>query len=189
MRPCLPGLDSLSPASPPAAALPLPFLPRRAESSDVDTPPLRNVGTVTLFLTAYLLCTQMGVLPFAGRQDGGARRLFSAITNIQTNRSCSSSRTSPLCAALPCHRWCNRMQPEQRSDRPRVNLGIHTIHTIHLLTACLSSKPLALVHLPASHIHSLSDPRPEARVLCSTLTERAAKNRRLSLVRLGLAWV
>lgn len=90
-----------------------------------------------------------------------------------------------LCPAIDGATECN--QSNAVTD-PRVNLGIHTIHTIHLLTARPSSKPLALVHLPASHIHSLSGPRPEARVLCSTLTERAAKNRRLSLVRLGLAW-
>lgn len=112
---------------------------------------------------------------------------------FRPRRSCGRLPCGRLpCPALPCHSWsteCNQAGKRSRQPSRVVYLGIHT--STHPPVDCSSSRPLASVHSPTSHIHSVAHGHghgpgqgPACCVLCNT-ARRAANNRR---TRAGLAW-
>lgn len=112
---------------------------------------------------------------------------------FRPRRSCGRLPCGRLpCPALPCHSWsteCN--QAGKRSGRPSrvVYLGIHT--STHPPVDCSSSCPLASVHSPTSHIHSMAHghgPGPACCVLSATPRGERQTTDGLGRAWLGLAW-
>lgn len=205
---------AVPPSLPPAAALPLPFLPRRAEYCGV----LRTAVTLTdhrsvtfaqrgryLPLSApahHPMWVPYRFLRPTREQPKTDKHSLPSTTSRRveaSGRACRATSLafapfvllwpalSLLCPAMPCHAWSTECNQSNAVADPRVHPHPH-IHTIHLSTARPSFNPLGLVHSPASLIHSVAHgPRPAAS-FATAATEPAVNSRRLGLVWLGLAW-